>query len=446
MQFSDLNLNKQLLQSLDENGFTTPTTIQANAFAPIMSGRDVVGIAQTGTGKTFAYLLPLLRLWRFSKSPNPSILIIVPTRELVTQVVEEIEMLTEHMNVVVGGAYGGANIKRQISLLETGLDILVATPGRLLDLLKKGALKAIGIKKLVIDEVDEMFNLGFRTQLRNVLNMLPNKMQALLFSATMVDDVEVIIEEYFKGPIKIEAAPMGTPLENIEQSSYKIPNFYSKISLLKCLLDDKEKYSKVLVFTATKKLANHVAEEIEEHYPEEFGVIHSNKSQNYRFNVINSFKDGTYRFILATDIVARGIDVSQVSHVINFDAPEVPENYIHRIGRTGRADKKGNSVTFVTESDQENMDAICSLMNYEVPVLELPEDVVISDELTEAEKPKIIMKTIKLKDTVRREAGPAFHEKSKKNQTVNLTRAERKKYREINTIIKRKARGKGKRN
>ncbi len=446
MQFSDLNLNKPLLRALDENGFTTPTTIQAAAFSPIMSGRDVVGLAQTGTGKTFAYLLPILRLWKFSKSPYPSILIIVPTRELVTQVVEEIEMLSEYMNLVVGGAYGGANIKRQIALLETGLDVLVSTPGRLLDLLLKGALKAVTIKKLIIDEVDEMFNLGFRTQLRSVLNMLPEKKQALLFSATMVPDVEVIIEEYFKGPIKIEAAPMGTPLENIEQSSFEIPNFYSKISLLKCLLDDKEKYAKVLVFTATKKLADQVAEEIEEHYPEEFGVIHSNKSQNYRFNVINSFKDGSYRFILATDIVARGIDVSEVSHVINFDAPEVPENYIHRIGRTGRADKKGNSVTFVTKTDQPNMEAICALMKYEVPVLELPEGVEISDVLTEDEMPKINMKTIRLKDTVKRESGPAFHEKSKKNQKVNLTRAQRRKYKEINTIAKRKARKKGRRN
>ena len=446
MQFTDLNLNKPLLKALEANGFVTPTTIQANAFSPIMSGRDVVGLAQTGTGKTLAYLLPLLRLWKFSKSPYPSILIVVPTRELVTQVVEQIEMLTENMNVVAGGAYGGANIKRNIAMLETGLDILVATPGRLLDLLLKGALKAITVKKLVIDEADEMLNLGFRTQLRNVLNMLPEKMQTLMFSATMVKDVEVIINEYFKGPIKIEAAPMGTPLENIDQSSFLIPNFYSKISLLKVLLSDKEKYSKVLVFAATKKLADHIAEEIEETFEGEFGVIHSNKSQNYRFNVIDSFKDGTYRFIIATDIVARGIDVSEVSHVINFDAPELPANYIHRIGRTGRADKKGNSVTFVTEKDQVNMDAICDLMKYKVPVEDLPEGVEISDVLTPDEMPKVNMKTIKLKDTVNRESGPAFHEKSAKNQKKNKTRSERRKIREIKTIMKRKRRGKGKRN
>jgi len=446
MNFSDLNLNKQLLRALDENGFETPTTIQANAFSPIMSGRDVVGLAQTGTGKTLAFLLPTLRLWRFSKSPYPSVLIIVPTRELVMQIVEEVEMLTEYMNVVVGGAYGGANIKRQITMLEGGLDILVATPGRLLDLLLKGALKTVTIKRLIIDEVDEMLNLGFRTQLRNVLNMLPEKRQSLLFSATMSPEVEVIINEYFLGPIKIEAAPMGTPLENIDQVAYKIPNFNSKISLLKTLLADKDQFVKVLVFAATKKMADLIATEIEETFPEEFGVIHSNKSQNFRFNVINSFKDGTYRFIIATDIVARGIDVSEVSHVINFDVPEVPANYIHRIGRTGRADRKGKSLTFVTEPQQEWMDAICDLMKYEVPTIELPEGVKLSDVLIDEEMPKINMKTIQLKDTIKRESKGAFQEKSDKNKKKNLSRSERSKIKAIKAAMKRKGRGKGRRN
>jgi len=442
MKFSDLNLNKPLLRALEENGFETPTTIQANAFSPIMSGRDVVGLAQTGTGKTLAYLLPILRLWKFSKSPYPSIIVVVPTRELVTQVVGEVEMLTEYMNLVVYGAYGGANIKRNIAALEQGMDMLVATPGRLLDLLLKGALKAVTVKKLIIDEVDEMLNLGFRTQLRNILNMLPEKKQSLLFSATMIDDVEVLIDAFFFGPIKIEAAPMGTPLDNIDQSIIKISNFYSKVSLLKVLLQDKERFSKVLVFTATKKLADKVAEEILEEFEGEFGVIHSNKSQNFRFNVIDSFKDGSYRFIIATDVVARGIDVSEVSHVINFDAPEEPANYIHRIGRTGRADKKGNSITFITERDNEHLEGICNLMNYEIPVVEIPEGVEISDVLTEDELPKINMKTIKLKDTVKKESKGAFHEKSDKNKKTNLTRNERSRIKAIKSAIKKKGKRK----
>ena len=364
---------------------------------------------------------------------------------MVVQVVEQVEMLTDRMNLVVGGAYGGANIKRQISMLEMGLDVLVATPGRLLDLLLKGALKAIAIKKLIIDEVDEMLNLGFRTQLRNILNMLPEKRQTLLFSATMEDEVEFLMNEYFKGPIKIEAAPMGTPLENINQSCYSIPNFNSKVSLLKVLLDQKEVFTKALIFTATKRLADQLAEEILEHYEDEYGVIHSNKSQNYRFNVINSFKDGSYRFIIATDIVARGIDVSEVSHVINFDTPAVAANYIHRIGRTGRADRKGNSLTFVTEKDKEYIDNIQSLMDYQIPVLDLPEGVELSDVLTEDEMPKVQMKTIQLKDTVRKSAGEAFHEKKAKNKKTNLSRADRARMRTIKNIAKRKAKKKGRR-
>lgn len=445
MEFSDLKLNKQLLRALEENGYQHPTTIQAKAFSPIMSGRDVVGLAQTGTGKTLAYLLPLINLWKFTKSPYPQILIVVPTRELVVQVVEQVEMLTDRINLVVGGAYGGANIKRQISMLELGLDVLVATPGRLLDLLLKGALKSVTIKKLVIDEVDEMLNLGFRTQLRNILNMLPEKRQTLLFSATMQEEVEFLMHEYFKGPIKIEAAPMGTPLENINQTSYAIPNFYSKVSLLKVLLSQKEIYTKVLVFTATKKLADQLAEEIQESFEDEFGVIHSNKSQNFRFNVINNFKDGTYRFIIATDIVARGIDVSEVSHVINFDTPEVAANYIHRIGRTGRADRKGNSLTFVTEKDKDYIDNIQSLMNYQIPVLDLPDGVELTDILTEDEMPKVQMKTIKLKDTVKKSVGEAFHEKKAKNKKTNLSRSERARMRTIKNAAKRKAKKKGRR-
>jgi len=445
MQFSDFKMNKQLLCALEDNGYKIPTTIQAKAFSPIMSGRDVVGLAQTGTGKTLAYLLPIINLWKFTKSPYPQILIIVPTRELVVQVVEQVEVLTDNINLVVGGAYGGANIKRQISMLELGLDVLVATPGRLLDLLLKGALKAVTVKKLVIDEVDEMLNLGFRTQLKNILNMLPEKRQTLLFSATMVDDVEYLMDEYFKSPIRIEAAPMGTPLENIDQSSYLVPNFYSKVSLLKVLLSKKEEFNKVLVFTATKRLADQLAEEIQEDFEDEFGVIHSNKSQNFRFNVIDRFKDGSYRFIVATDIVARGIDVSEVSHVINFDTPEVAANYIHRIGRTGRADRKGNSITFVREKDKEFIDSIQSLMNFEIPTSELPEGVELSEVLTEDEMPQVKMKTIQLKDTVKKAVGEAFHEKSAKNQKTNLSRKDRVRMRTIKNVAKRKAKKKGRR-
>jgi ATP-dependent RNA helicase RhlE len=420
MTFSDLNLNAPLLNALDDLGYTKPTTIQARAFSVIMSGRDVCGIAQTGTGKTFAYLLPCLRLWKFSKDTAPQILIIVPTRELVVQVVEAVKKLTTYMNVAVVGVYGGVNINTQKLEVAEGMDVLVATPGRLIDLMYDGAFKTKAIKRLVIDEVDEMLNLGFRAQLKAILDLLPPKRQNLMFSATITGDVELLMNTYFDTPERIEAAPTGTPLENIIQTAYHVPNFYTKVNLLIQLLTQHEEMSKVLVFVATKSLADDLYDELKAEFPDKLGVIHSNKEQNHRFNTVNQFTNGTYRFIIATDIIARGLDISEVTHVINFDMPEVPENYIHRIGRTGRADKKGISISFITEREQEQQARIEALMNYAVPVLPLPEDLVISDVLTEDEKPKVKMKTHLVKLPKKEEKGPAFHEKKAKNKKVNV--------------------------
>ncbi|RYF82241.1 MAG: DEAD/DEAH box helicase, partial [Chitinophagaceae bacterium] len=220
MTFSDLNLNSALLKALDEAGIQTPTTIQHKVFPVVMSGRDVCGIAQTGTGKTFAYLLPCLRLWKFSKDNAPQILVIVPTRELVTQVVEAVNSLTTYMSVQAVGIYGGVNINTQKLAVAEKMDVLVATPGRLYDLMLDGSFKTKMIKQLVIDEMDEMLNLGFRTQVKNILDLLPLKRQNLLFSATITPDVESIMTDYFNDPEKVEAAPTGTPLENIEQLKY----------------------------------------------------------------------------------------------------------------------------------------------------------------------------------------------------------------------------------
>ena len=420
MTFSDLNLNTPLLNALNELGYKTPTTIQHKIFSVVMSGRDVCGIAQTGTGKTFAYLLPLLRMWKYSKDRFPTILIIVPTRELVKQVVEETQKLTTYMNTVTVGVYGGVNMKPQQLEVENGADVIVATPGRLYDLVASGSLKLKNIKKLVIDEVDEMLNLGFRTQLKNILDLLPAKRQNLMFSATITDEVELLIDTYFADPQRVEAAPMGTPLENINQYIYKVPNFYTKVNLLELLLNQNEDMSKVLVFVATKKLADALYEEMKDKFEGKAGVIHSNKEQNHRFNTVKQFHEGNYRFIIATDIIARGLDISEVSHVINFDMPEVQEAYIHRIGRTGRADKKGVSISFATPREQEQLDAIEALMNYKVPELPLPDDLSISEELTDDEMPKVKMKEtlIKLPDV--RETKGAFHEKLAKNKKVNV--------------------------
>ncbi len=420
MIFSDLNLSAPLLNALAENGYINPTTIQHRVFPIVMSGRDVCGIAQTGTGKTFAYLLPLLRLWKFSKDKNPQILIIVPTRELVAQVVESVKELSTYMSVVALGVYGGVNINTQWTELQKGVDVLVATPGRLYDLAVNGAFKTKSIKKLVIDEMDEMLNLGFRIQIKNILDLIPAKRQNLLFSATITDEVEKLMDTYFNNPERVEAAPTGTPLENIEQVYYATPNFYTKINLLHLLLSQDETMTKVVVFVATKKIADDLYEQLESKFPGTAGVIHSNKEQNYRFNTVKQFHEGIYKFIIATDIVARGIDISEVTHVINFDVPEVPENYIHRIGRTGRADKQGIAISFITENEKPLQKAIESLMKQSITQIVLPENLIISDLLTEEEMPKVYMKTIQLKIPKKEESGPAFHEKSAKNKKVNF--------------------------
>lgn len=418
--FQQLNLNSSLLKSLDDMGFVTPTTIQQKVFSVVLSGVDVCGIAQTGTGKTFAYLLPCLRQWKFSKEPYPQILILVPTRELVMQVVSEVKKLTTYMNVVTLGVYGGVNTRPQMAAVEQGCDVIVATPGRLMDLALSGSLKLKAIKKLVIDEMDEMLNLGFRTQIKNILELLPERRQNLLFSATITDDVELLIQDYFNNPKRIEAAPTGTPLEGIEQTAYAVPNFYTKIYLLEYLLMQHPEMNKALVFVATKKLADDVYEEMIKGFPDVVGVIHSNKEQNHRFNTVNQFQNGTYRFIIATDIVARGIDISEVSHVINFDLPDEPENYIHRIGRTGRADKKGNAISFITEKEKPYQEKIENLMKRSIRMLELPEEVEISEALTEDEQPKKFVPNIVIKQPKRENVGAAFHEKKEKNKKVNV--------------------------
>ncbi|TLU99418.1 DEAD/DEAH box helicase [Dyadobacter luticola] len=422
MTFEELNLTKPLLRALSEAGYTTPTTIQEKVFSVMMSGKDVCGIAQTGTGKTFAYLLPTLRQLEYSKDKLPQLLILVPTRELVTQVVEEVRKLALYMSVNVVGAYGGGNIKVQMAELKEGADVVVATPGRLFDLASNGSLKTKNIKKLVIDEVDEMLNLGFRTQLKNILDLLPQKRQNLLFSATLTSEVETLMQTYFNNPVRIEAAPAGSPLENIEQKAYYIPNFYTKVNLLDLLLEQNPDMTKVLIFVATKKLADLLYGQMELGFLNKIGVIHSNKEQNHRFNTIRQFHDGTFRVLIATDIIARGLDVAEVSHVFNFDIPETPENYIHRIGRTGRADKKGIAISFITEKEKEFQTQIEELMDYQIPIIPLPEDLKISEILIPDEEPKIFMKTIDVKLPKREAGGGAFHEKIAKNKKVNVRR------------------------
>lgn len=416
--FLDFNLSKQIQNALDELNLTQPTPIQAQSYSVILSGRDMVGIAQTGTGKTLAYLLPLIQNLTFSKQAQPRILVLVPTRELVLQVVEEVEKLTKYKFARVKGVYGGVNMNTQKKELEEGADILVATPGRLYDLALSKAVNLKTIKKLVLDEVDVMLDLGFRFQITNIFELLPEKRQNIMFSATMTDEIDEMITNTYYDPIRVSVAMSGTPLGNISQEVYKVQNFNTKVNLFSYLLSDKEKFHKVLVFVSNKKRADLLFESLKEEFGEEMAIIHSNKSQNYRIRSIRQFDEGFNRILVATDVMARGLDFDNVSHVINFDTPDFPENYIHRIGRSGRAGRKGESILFFTEAETSFKDAIEELMNYEIPLKEFPEEVEISTELIGEEKPKIEQPIIVLPK--KKEGGESFHEKKEKNKKVNL--------------------------
>ncbi len=417
--FDILNLPSPLNNAIEDLGFDKPTPIQTEAYPVVLSGKDVVGIAQTGTGKTLAYLIPILKDLKFTKEDSPRVLILVPTRELVLQGVEEAKSLAKYMSVRILGIYGGTNINTQKKAVAQGVDILVATPGRLYDLALTGVLQLKTVKKLVIDEVDVMLDLGFRFQLTNILDLLPNRRQNIMFSATMTEDVDNLIDDSFIKPVKISIALSGTPLHNIAQQCYPVPNFYTKVNLLSHLLSFSDEYKKVLVFVSGKKLADKLSEALEENYGEETCVVHSNKSQNYRFRSIREFGEGINRILVTTDVMARGIDIEKVSHVINFDTPGFPENYMHRIGRTGRAEQQGNSILFYTPKEEALKKDIELLMDYEIPMVDFPAEVLLSEELLPEERPKNMdighIKNLKPEE----KRGAAFHEKKEKNTKKN---------------------------
>ena len=420
MTFRDLNLKKPLWNALDDLAYETPTTIQAVGFNVMMSGKDTIGIAQTGTGKTMAYLLPCLCMWQFSKEPHPQIMIIVPTRELVAQVVREVEKLTTYMNVVVCGVYGGTNMNTQAKMVLQGIDVLVGTPGRILDLAISGTLQLKNIKKVVIDEVDETLSLGFRPQLLHIFDFLPAKRQHMVFSATLSEEVSLFLEDYLITPVRVEAARVGLPIEKIDQTAYRVPNFLSKVILLQHLIEQTEANSKIIVFVSSRSLADLLFEAIEPIFADAIGIIHSNKAQNFRFDTVQNFQSGAIRILIATDLIARGIDVTDVTHVINFDIPESPENYMHRIGRTGRADKNGIAITFVSEKDEAALISIQELMQRQLSFTELSEAIEYTDEILEFEKPKIIIPGKNIKLSQREKKGDSFHDKKVKNKKVNV--------------------------
>ncbi|WP_028123199.1 DEAD/DEAH box helicase [Epilithonimonas tenax] len=416
--FADFDLPEKILDVLADLNLFEPTPIQEKSIGPILSGRDVMGIAQTGTGKTLAYTLPVLKTWKYNKTGNPTVLVLVPTRELVVQVAEVITKMTENLTARVIGIYGGKNINTQKLLFNDGCDILVGTPGRVMDLAIDNAISLKEVGKLIIDEFDEMLNLGFRPQLTHIFEMMKEKRQNILFSATMTDAVDALLNEYFAGPIEISLARSGTPLEKISQSAVPVENFNTKLNLLIHLLKTETDLEKILIFANNKKHADLIFEKLNVEFPDQFGVIHSNKSQNFRLRVMQEFTNEELRGVITTDIMARGLDIPDISHVFNFEIPEVPEQYIHRIGRTGRADKEGISISFFTKKEEAQLLDIELLMDREIKKTEFPEAVTISKLKIASEQEEVKMKfltTAKLN-----EGDSAFHEKKAKNKKTNM--------------------------
>lgn len=419
--FDDFKIKKQLQEAIADLRFEKPTPIQQASISPILGGFDFVGIAQTGTGKTTAYLLPILQDLKYSDKPHPTVLILVPTRELVMQIVEQIEKLTTYLSVRVLGVYGGSNnIKPQMKAVAEGLDILVGTPQRVYDLALSSALRLKSIKKLVVDEVDIMLDFGYKTQLNNIFDYLPGKRHNILFSATMTAYVDELMDDFLINPVKITVSISGTPLENISQEAYAVPNFYTKVNLLNHLLKNKETYNKVLIFVGTKVAADRLFETLE--FESETSVIHSSKEQNHRTKSIKNFADGRCRILIATDVISRGIDIENISTVISFDTPYYPENYIHRIGRTGRAGQQGRSILFYTEKETTLKEAIESLMKYSIPFNAFPDEVEVASQLT-PEEMIIPAETEEVPDRkIRVGAGASFHKKSARNSKVKTKR------------------------
>lgn len=384
--FEDLKVNKSILKSLKEIGFEKATPIQEKAIPIITSGADVLGIAQTGTGKTAAYLLPIFMKLIKAEGDDPRALVLVPTRELAIQVGEDIEEFLAYSNIRHAAVYGGIGWTKHAELVKPGVDIVVATPGRLWDLYQAGALSFKKLKYLVIDEADRMLDMGFMPQIRQFLEILPRKRQNLLFSATFDEKVELMSQEFLDFPTRIEIAPSATPAQLVKQSYFEVPNFKTKLNLIQHLLLDEEKFNRVIIFVRTKEHADQVFKIIKRKTEGEKRILHSNKGQNARINAINAFKEGEIRILISTDVSARGLDVSLISHVINFDLPQRYEDYIHRIGRTARANNYGEAISLIDPSEEYHLRKIEKIMRMDIAQQEIPEEV----EVPETPKPERI--------------------------------------------------------
>jgi ATP-dependent RNA helicase RhlE len=414
--FEELKVIPPLLKALEDLNFPEPTPVQEKVIPRIRAGHDLIAIAPTGTGKTAAYLIPVLTKLKFQEAGDPRALILVPTRELAIQINKMTLELGKYLNLRTVVIYGGVGVKNQLQEINKGVDLLVATPGRFMDLYREGAFQTRNITMLVLDEADKMMDMGFMPQLNKILEVLrAKKRQNLLFSATFSEKVQKLSGEFLEFPQKIEIKPQGTVAESINQYFYSVPNLKTKINLLQYLLTNREIFKKVIIFTKTKETANDVYKFILRKIDPGVRVIHANKGQNTRINTINAFRDGKINILVSTDLTARGIDVSQVSHVINFDVPLIYEEYVHRIGRTGRARESGESITFVNWPDEYHLSEIEKLIRSKITEKTLPREIEIA-ETEPWEKKKMDREMDRIKRKLDPKYKGAFHQKKPKNR------------------------------
>jgi len=359
MPFRSLGLDDRIYKAIQEAGYTEPTPIQAAAIPLIVENHDLIGIAQTGTGKTAAFTLPILH--HLSKlvgqGPQRAIkcLVLAPTRELVAQIEENVRAYAKHMPLRMCTIFGGVSERPQIANLRQGSDIVVATPGRLMDLMDQGHVNFNSLEFLVLDEADRMLDMGFLPSIKRIVKQLPRKRQTLMFSATLSKEIEALTHEFQNKPKLVQIGKRSNPAETVAQFVYEVPKHLKNPLLLHLLVDPA--FSMVLVFVKMKHQADRIAKYFER-YGVKTGTLHSNRSQNQRMRALADFKSGAVRMLVATDIAARGIDVDGISHVVNYDFPMQPEDYVHRIGRTGRAHAIGDAISFVSNEDQGSLRAL----------------------------------------------------------------------------------------
>lgn len=361
MRFEDLKLTRQFLNAIDDAGYENATPIQQKAIPPLRAGQDVIGIAQTGTGKTAAFLLPLLQTLKYAQGEAPRGLVLAPTKELVVQIHQEALKFASYTDLRIVAFYGGVGPKKQIEEIADGVDLIVSTPGRFLEIYSRGHVETKKLKHIVLDEADRMMDMGFMPQIRQVQEVVPTKRQNILFSATFPPRVERLAEEFLLWPTRIEVTPESTPVATVTQYKLPLPNLRTKIAFIEWYVREKLADDRLLIFTRRKEEAENLFKFLDRSFEKGVRAVHSNKGQNARINAMQEFRTGEVQILIATDVASRGIDVPETQWVINASVPRDPHDYIHRIGRTGRAFREGSALTLVDPAEKFALERIESL-------------------------------------------------------------------------------------